>query len=304
MSDEANNPEGEIAVEAETEAPEAPEVIEAEDTPLVEVESGEPEVQDQASEDTETEQPPEAAELVNVEYDGTEYEVPAKLKDALLRQSDYTTKTQALATERKALEAQSAAFQQQQELNQQTFDDVAQVKAIDQQIEQYNALNWDELYQQDVAQAASLARQKDDLKEQRAQTITRLEHNKNQVLNNQRVEHARVVEEGQKVLKNEIENWSPELAQTIATYGVSQGLDERAVASIVDPVHVKLIDKARRYDELVAKQKAAKPVAEPPKAAIKVKGKRANPTKDPDKLSMDEWLKMRDKEIEKKRRSA
>ncbi len=304
MSDEANNPEGEIAVEAETEAPEAPEVIEAEDTPLVEVESDEPEVQDQASEDTETEQPPEAAEFVNVEYDGTEYEVPAKLKDALLRQSDYTTKTQALATERKALEAQSAAFQQQQELNQQTFDDVAQVKAIDQQIEQYNALNWDELYQQDVAQAASLARQKDDLKEQRAQTITRLEHNKNQVLNNQRVEHARVVEEGQKVLKNEIENWSPELAQTIATYGVSQGLDERAVASIVDPVHVKLIDKARRYDELVAKQKAAKPVAEPPKAAIKVKGKRANPTKDPDKLSMDEWLKMRDKEIEKKRRSA
>ena len=300
--DEANNPMPELALETETEAPEATQV---EDTQQVEEVSDKTEVEAEAesSEDTETEQPPEAAEFVNVEYEGTEYEVPAKLKDALLRQSDYTTKTQALAAERKALEAQSAAFQQQQELNQQTFDDVAQVKALDQQIEQYNALNWDELYQQDVAQAASLARQKDDLKEQRAQTITRLEHNKNKVLNNQRMEHARIVEEGQKVLKSEIENWSPELAQTIATYGVSQGLDERAVASIVDPVHVKLIDKARRYDELVAKQKAAAPKAEPPKSAVKVKGKRAAVTKDPDKMSTEEWLKMRNSQVEKRRRA-
>ena len=152
--DEANNPMPELALETETEAPEATQV---EDTQQVEEVSDKTEVEAEAesSEDTETEQPPEAAEFVNVEYEGTEYEVPAKLKDALLRQSDYTTKTQALAAERKALEAQSAAFQQQQELNQQTFDDVAQVKALDQQIEQYNALNWDELYPQDVAQAAS-----------------------------------------------------------------------------------------------------------------------------------------------------
>ena len=76
-------------------------------------------------------------------------------------------------------------------------------------------------------------------------------------------------------------------------------MSAQAVASIADPVHVKLIDKARRYDELVAKQKAAKPKAqaEPPKSAVKVKGKRANPTKDPDKMSMNEWLSMREKQI-------
>ena len=110
-------------------------------------------------------------------------------------------------------------------------------------------------------------------------------------------------EEGQKVLSKEIDNWTPELVQTIAAYGISQGLNEQAVASIIDPVHVKLIDKARPYDELVAKQKAAAPKADPPKSAVKVKGKRAAVTKDPDKMSTEEWLKMRNSQVEKRRRA-
>ena len=296
MSDEANNPAAELALEAEDAAPEA---VEAEDTQTVEeVSDSEAEtLEAEATEETDGE--PAAPEFVSIEYDGQEFEVPPVLKDAFMRQSDYTQKTQSVAEQRKSLEAQAAALTQQQELQQQTFEDVAQVKAIDQQIEQYNALNWPELYQQDVGQAATLDHQKRELENQRQQTINRLNQNQAKALESQRVEHARMREEGQKVLSKEIDNWTPELAQTIAAYGVSQGLNEQAVASIIDPVHVKLIDKARRYDELVAKQKAAKPKAqaEPPKAAVKVKGKRANPVKDPDKLDMKDWLVMREKQI-------
>ena len=297
MSDEANNPaEPELALETESPAPEA-ENIEVEETQAVEERSDEETV---ASEE-EAGEPDEGSQFVSVEYDGQEYEVPPQLKDALLRQSDYTQKTQSLAEQRKSVEAQAAALQQQAELQQQTIEDVAAVKAIDQQIEQYNALNWDELYNSDVGQASALDRQKRELESQRQNTINRLNENQAKALANQRAEHARIVEEGQKVLKKEIDNWTPELAQTIAAYGISQGLKEQAVASITDPVHVKLIDKARRYDELVAKQKAAMPKAEPPKSAVKVKGKRASATKDPDKMSIEEWTKMRNKQVEKRR---
>ena len=297
MSDEANNPaEPELALETESAAPET---VEVEETQAVEEASDEETV---ASEE-EAGEPEEGSQFVSVEYDGQEYEVPPQLKDALLRQSDYTQKTQSLAEQKKAVEAQAAAIQQQSELQQQTIEDVAAVKAIDQQIEQYNALNWDELYNQDVGQASALDRQKRELESQRQNTINRLNDNQAKALENQRAEHARVVEEGQKVLKKEIDNWTPELAQTIAAYGVSQGLNEQAVASITDPVHVKLIDKARRYDELVAKQKAATPKAEPPKSAVKVKGKRASATKDPDKMSIEEWTKMRNLQVEKRRRA-
>ena len=297
MSDEANNPAPELALEAEDAAPEA---VEAEETQVEEVLDNEAEADEaEATEETEG----EPAEFVSIEYDGQEFEVPPVLKDAFMRQSDYTQKTQTVAEQRKSLEAQAAALTQQQELQQQHFEDVAQIKALDQQLEQYNALNWPELYQQDVGQAASLDHQKRELESHRQQTINRLNQNQATALENQRAEHARVVEEGQRVLKKEIDNWTPERAQSIAAYGVSQGLNEQAVASITDPVHVKLIDKAMKYDELVAKQKAAAPKADPPKSAVKVKGKRAAVTKDPDKMSTEEWLKMRNSQIEKRRRA-
>ena len=297
MLDEANNPAPELALEAEDAAPEA---VEAEETQVEEVLDNEAEADEaEATEETEG----EPAEFVSIEYDGQEFEVPPVLKDAFMRQSDYTQKTQTVAEQRKSLEAQAAALTQQQELQQQHFEDVAQIKALDQQLEQYNALNWPELYQQDVGQAASLDHQKRELESHRQQTINRLNQNQATALENQRAEHARVVEEGQRVLKKEIDNWTPERAQSIAAYGVSQGLNEQAVASITDPVHVKLIDKAMKYDELVAKQKAAAPKADPPKSAVKVKGKRAAVTKDPDKMSTEEWLKMRNSQIEKRRRA-
>ena len=299
MSDEANNPEPELALEAEDAAPEA---VEVEETQVEEVSDTEAEADEvEATEETEGE--PAAPEFVSIEYDGQEFEVPPVLKDAFMRQSDYTQKTQSVAEQRKSLELQAAALTQQQELQQQHFEDVAQIKALDQQLEQYNALNWPELYQTDVGQAASLDHQKRELESHRQQTINRLNQNQATALENQRAEHARVVEEGQRVLKKEIDNWTPERAQSIAAYGISQGLNEQAVASIVDPVHVKLIDKAMKYDELVAKQKAAAPKAEPPKSAVKVKGKRAAVTKDPDKMSTEEWLKMRNSQIEKRRRA-
>ena len=297
MSDEANNPAPELALEAEDAAPEA---VEVEETQVEEVLDNEAEADEaEATEETEG----EPAEFVSIEYDGQEFEVPPVLKDAFMRQSDYTQKTQTVAEQRKSLEAQAAALTQQQELQQQHFEDVAQIKALDQQLEQYNALNWPELYQTDVGQAASLDHQKRELESHRQQTINRLNQNQATALENQRAEHARVVEEGQKVLKKEIDNWTPERAQSIAAYGISQGLNEQAVASITDPVHVKLIDKAMKYDELVAKQKAAAPKADPPKSAVKVKGKRAAVTKDPDKMSTEEWLKMRNSQVEKRRRA-
>ena len=299
MSDEANTPQAELALEAEDAAPEA---VEVEETQVEEVLDNEAEA-DEAEATEETEGEPAAPEFVSIEYDGQEFEVPPVLKDAFMRQSDYTQKTQTVAEQRKSLEAQAAALTQQQELQQQHFEDVAQIKALDQQLEQYNALNWPELYQQDVGQAASLDHQKRELENQRQQTINRLNQNQATALENQRAEHARVVEEGQRVLKKEIDNWTPERAQSIAAYGISQGLNEQAVASITDPVHVKLIDKAMKYDELVAKQKAAAPKADPPKSAVKVKGKRAAVTKDPDKMSTEEWLKMRNSQVEKRRRA-
>ena len=50
------------------------------------------------------EQPDPSPEVETVEYEGQEYNIPPELKDAIMRQSDYTTKTQEVAEQRKDLE--------------------------------------------------------------------------------------------------------------------------------------------------------------------------------------------------------
>ena len=191
--DDANNPEMELAVETESTAPEAEKPTEtqsAEETSEAventETVDGEAE---EGAEDT-------APEFVSVEYDGTEYEVPPQLKDALMRQSDYTKKTQTLSEQRKQVEAQAIAIKQQSELQQQSLEDVAQIKAIEKSIEQYNALDWNQLAQEDQTQYLNLDRQKRDLETERQNAITRLQQNQAKAIEGQRVEHARIIEEG------------------------------------------------------------------------------------------------------------
>ncbi len=303
--DEANNPSPELALEAEEVAPD---VQETEENSLSTEASQQSQDQDNEeinpedtkTEETETEET--STDFVSVEYDGTEYDVPPVLKDAFMRQSDYTQKTQSLAEKRKEVEFKAVELQQQQELQQQEIEKIVTVRAIDQQLEQYNALNWDQLYQEDTASAANLDRKKRDLETQRSQTINQLNLDRQNAFENQREKHAKMLEKGQKVLEKEIENWSPEVAKQISEYGISQGLSPEAVQRIADPVHVKLLDKARKYDAIVAKQKA-KPQSPPPQLAVKVKGKRAAVTKDPDKMSTEEWLKMRNKQVEKRIRA-
>mgnify|MGYP003153296558 CR=1 FL=1 len=83
-------------------------MIVGEDEPQEEVaeELVEEVVEEVAEEDSEetSEEVEAAEELLDVEYDGVVYQVPPELKDALLRNSDYTQKTQAVSERRKEIE--------------------------------------------------------------------------------------------------------------------------------------------------------------------------------------------------------
>lgn len=74
--------------------------------------------------------------------------------------------------------------------------------------------------------------------------------------------------EAVKVLKDKIPGWNQEVYGKILSYGVTMGLSEQAVNSLVDPVAIELINKARLYDEgkkVVTKKKVkmAKKVMKP-----------------------------------------
>lgn len=71
-----------------------------------------------------------------------------------------------------------------------------------------------------------------------------------------------------KTLKADIPNWSDELYGELREYAVSQGFDASVFNNIVDPAAIKLINKARLYDQTKA-IKTTKKVIPPPKKVLK-----------------------------------
>ena len=86
-----------------------------------------------ATEDPDEGQPEVVDDSVEVEYEGEKLKVPAKVKDALLRQADYTRKTQEVAETRKAIEAERQAMQFQMQFSQVSFAKQAELQNIDSQ---------------------------------------------------------------------------------------------------------------------------------------------------------------------------
>ena len=273
--DETNNPpEPEELVETTTEAPED------EDTQ----EDATPE--DDDTEDVTEDEEPEA-EAVDVNYDGKDYSVPPALKDALMRQSDYTRKMQDVSGKRKELEAATQTLQRDSELHQTHIDEVATIKAIDQQLQAYEAVDWETAYNDDPVEAMKLDRQQRGLQDNKTQALARFQENQREAFELQRGEHAKLLEKGQTALEADIPGWNAEMAEKTRKYALKAGLSETEASRVINPIHVKVLHKARLYDELVAKQ-AAKPKPAPAQPAAKVKGARQGGSKDPEKMTADE----------------
>jgi len=309
MSDEADTLlDAGPAIESEQEAPEASDKADTEPEAAPE-DSGEEEANDNEDEaeaeteddeegDGESDGEDDASETVTVEYEGKEYDLPPELKDALLRQSDYTRKTQEVAETRKELEARQASIEQQEQLRSEHAEHFAELAAVDRDLQRFANLDWQRWIDEDPQGAQKAQAQYQALKDQRQQAETRLMQSQDEALKVQREEHAKALEEGQKVLARDIPGWGPDKAREVAQYAVSHGIPAEQVSAISNPTHVKLLHKAMAFDRLQEqRQKPAPKKAEPAK---RVKGKKSSATVDPDKLTPEQWVKWRESQLKKK----
>jgi len=211
---------------------------------------------DSESQDTETTAEEDDSE--EVDYEGEKYKLPKKLKDALLRQQDYTQKTQAVAEQRRAIEAQALQIQQQAQLSQQYVAEYAEALSLDKELAQYQNINWNQLMDADPVQAMKLDRQMRELQARRDHVVSSVTQKQQaQQFESQRIAAQRLAE-GRAVLEREIKGWTPETAKALASFGKEQGFTEAELAQVNDPRTVKLLHKAWQYDQLM-KAKTAKP---------------------------------------------
>ena len=261
---ELQDEEEQTPLEAEAEATEEVESEEATEEPDEEVE------EEEQSQD-------EVPAILKLKVNGEDVEKPLDEVVALAQQGlDYTQKTQQVAEQRKELEAyaesikaQEQAFQEQMQLNNVLIEDVAKITSLDQQLNQYANVNWQQLSDNDFVEAQKLFFSYNQLQQERSQLVSQFEAKKQQVVQKQTQLMSEKIAQGKEILAKEIPNWSPETNQALLSTGKDYGFSDAELNAIVDPRHVKVLHDAMQWRKLqqnsVVKKKVsnAKPVVKP-----------------------------------------
>lgn len=249
------------------EAPETPAKPESKDEPEErEDEEAEPESSDDDEaepEGEETEAKAEDESFEEVEFEGKAYKLPKELKDALLRQSDYTRKTQDVASKRRELEEREQFLQVQEQIRGVALDKIAEARALQQQLAEYEKLDWARLAEENPTQYLQLDRQQRSLAAKaqalqgEVQQLSQAEMAKVQEY------RAQVLAKGMEELKRDLPSFGPELVAELRKTGERFGFSEQELASVVDPRMVKILHAAHQWQKLQgSKGQASKKVQE------------------------------------------
>ena len=262
--------------EAQAEGTETEEAVQAEDTVEESDESEESEQQE--------EQPRERLpESIKVKVNGEEVEVTLdELARGYSRQSDYSRKTQQLAEERKAFQAEAEAIRQERAQYATLLG--ALQKQLEAAVQVDQPPDFDRLYEEDPTRAIVIERQWKKVQEERAAKMAAIRAEQER-LNASFSQEAQqqlqqtLVTEAQK-LQEIIPSWKDEkVAKTekkmVRDWLLNQGVSEQDINGLVRAQHVAILRKAMLYD--VGQQRAQSSVKPQPVATRPVKpGSAAN----------------------------
>ena len=244
-------------------------------------EADEEEIPDEEAPDEDSE---EEQSYLTLKINGEEVDKPLEEVISLAQQgADYTKKTQEVAEQRKALEeyAQTIQVQEQQlkaqaELQQALFGELAQITAIDQQLADFQAIDWNQLSENDFVEAQKLFFTQNKLQTQRSQLVQQLEAKQQQLTQAQQKSLNERIAKGKEVLAKEIPNWSPDTSKAIISAGKEYyGFSDDEMSSVIDPRHVKVLHDAMQWRKLQQntgvknKVSTAKPVIKPGSKDVK-----------------------------------
>lgn len=250
---------------------ESEEDTEEKDSPDSEDESSETEDDD---EDEEEEEPEEA--VYTLEIDGELHEVTLEeLKRGHLRESDYTRKTQDLASERKAV-ADNAA-QLDQALNATAVIMNSALQANGDQLQKFAEINWEQLRDDDPYEYArtyadyNIALGKREKLEQQAGQLVQAQQQMQYESTQKRIAHEKQLLVQAMPDMADVKR-GPELMQSIRDYAMkSLKLSDAEVSGITDHRVIVALNKARLYDAMDAKVKTtgAKKRSQAPMRSVK-----------------------------------
>lgn len=189
-----------------------------------------------------------------VDLDGEVYRVPPKLKEAVLRQADYTRKTQELAEHRRLLETQKQAIQIANAYQQATAQEQAQLRDIESRLAGFQEVKWAELDGETMLRAKVTL---DSLNEQARQLRASLDAKKSQFA--QYAEQAKEQFRARRAesLSRLVPGWNSQADIDATRAALEVGFQPEEVRDGFDDRMGVLAWKAAQFDKLQAGKTAA-----------------------------------------------
>lgn len=215
-------------------------------------------------------QTPETGEAVEeefeeLEYDDVKFTAPKskaqKLREALLRQDDYTRKTQGVAADRKALETERQTLEQQAKAVVEHRQELGQLAAVEAQIAQFETYDWDAWELQDPAAAARGWRQYQQSKEYKAGLEQKIAGREQERTQRQTEATQQRLRETRDYAQKNIKGWTPELDSQIERHAIEDlGYTRDELVQLVNPKTYRTLHRSWMLSETSRQQQAdAKP---------------------------------------------
>lgn len=206
---------------------------------------------------------PTAPPLEEVEYEGETFQVPPKLKEAIIRQSDYTKKTQEVAEQRRTMELAQREAQitrLAEQFQKDTAQEHKQLEAIEWALQQ--PVDWSKM-STDEALRHKLTL--DGWRDQKVALEKSIAEKRQEWDKKQNDEYVKLVNDSLGIVAKRIPGWGPQLAKAVTEHALSEGYtDHELRRANTDPRLAITLWKAQQYDQA---RKSAQPAVAAAKAA-------------------------------------
>lgn len=277
--------ESDVSIESRLSAVFASESADEPEAAPVDQQQESPEVEDNEA----TEQVVEdSGEYIDFEADdGTTLKLPAAAKDAVLRQADYTRKTQAVAELQKQAQDRLQYAEAREQISSAVLEDVTQLRSLESQLKQYQEADWRQLFAADPGQALQFQQTMSNLKEQVAQKKAdiqgKAQHIQRATADHHRVQWEHAEKAARQMLGEVTAAENAAMLQTIKGLGIDQAEFKSRFA---DPRIIALTHKAAKWDALQATKPQAVKAANTAPPVVKP-GASKGPSQAADKRYMD-----------------
>lgn len=222
-----------------------------------------------------------------IEFNSKAYKLPKDIASAVKdMQKDYTVKTQAVAEQRKAFEAQVQFFEENKR-------EVAQLEAIKMSLEEFSQVDWTQV--QDQAMFQQLTAQEKQLQSKFNALAGNLNAKYQKSTEERQLQEAKLAQESESEIKRMIKDWSPELDSKLQRFASDRyGFPKEHVGDYKkDPKVAKLLHDAYVGQQIIQKQMNKPKPVQDAKPVTNLSAKATSVSKNPAAMSPEQYAKWR-----------